>query len=261
MKSSLKFTLIQTDLIWEDKKANLQMLEEKIALVKEKNTIVILPEMFTTGFSMKPELLAEKMNGFTMEWLKRLSATHKNIITGTIIIEEDGKYFNRLIWMQPDGKYAYYNKRHLFAYGEEDKYYTPGNKKLITSVNGFKINLQVCYDLRFPVWSRQEKNDLYDVLIYTANWPEKRIQAWEKLLQARAIENQCYVIGVNRIGLDGKNIYHSGNSMIVNSMGEVLYNKKNDEDTFTIELKKKHLEETRDKLPFWKDADECFIKL
>jgi len=268
----LTFTLIQTNLHWEDKQANLAMLEEKITSIKNKTEIIVLPEMFSTGFSMKPALFAETMEGATVAWMKRLAAQKKVVITGSIIVEEEGKYCNRLIWMLPNGQLGYYNKRHLFAYGREDEHYTAGNKRLVASVKGWKLNLQVCYDLRFPVWARQtppaseekaaegEANGVeYDVLLYTANWPERRIHAWKTLLQARAIENQCYVIGLNRVGNDGNNIYHNGNSMVVGPLGETLYEKLHDEDIFTITLQKDSLQETRQKLPFWKDADKFFI--
>ena len=268
--STLSFTLIQTNLHWEHKAANLRMFEEKINSVKEKTEIVVLPEMFSTGFSMQPKLLAEKMDGETVTWMKKVAAAKKIIVTGSVIIEEDGNYFNRLIWMLPNGQYGHYDKRHLFAYAGEDDEYTAGNKRLIASVKGWKINLMVCYDLRFPVWARQGlasqvevKNDAtaeYDVLVYVANWPERRNHAWKTLLQARAIENQCYVIGVNRVGKDGKEIYHSGDSMVVDAMGEVLYTKAHDEDIFTITLQKEKLEEVRNKLPFLKDADDFFIE-
>jgi predicted amidohydrolase len=216
--------------------------------------------MFSTAFSMKPEQLAETMNGETVKWMKRMAAEKKIILTGSIIIEENGEYFNRLIWMLPNGQHGVYDKRHLFAYAHEDEHFTPGTKRLITSVNGWRILLLVCYDLRFPVWSRQADPNLeYDVLIYVANWPERRNHAWKTLLQARAIENQCYVIGVNRVGSDGNEIYHSGDSMVVNPMGEVLYTKPHEEDIFTITLEKDKLMEIREKLPFWKDADQFDI--
>ena len=171
-------------------------------------------------------------------------------------------FYNRLIWMLPNGDCGCYDKRHLFAYGDEHNHYTAGKKRCIASVKGWKINLQVCYDLRFPVWARQCIKDNmfeYDVLIYVANWPERRSLAWKTLLQARAIENQCYVIGVNRVGEDGNNVYHAGDSMVVDPMGEILYHKKDEEDIFTIELNKQHLEEVRNKFPFWKDADKFII--
>ena len=165
--------------------------------------------------------------------------------------------------MLPNGQYGTYDKRHRFAFAGEDQHYTAGTERFIASVNGWKINLQVCYDLRFPVWARQqfdeEKNFEYDALIYVANWPERRSHAWKTLLQARAIENQCYVIGVNRVGDDGNGIYHSGDSMVVDPLGEVLYHKKDEEDVFTITLNKENLQTVREKFQFWRDADEFTI--
>jgi len=272
--SLLRCTLIQTHLHWENKKANLKMLEQKINAIKEQTHIVVLPEMFTTGFSMKPQEFAEKMDGPTVEWMKKIAASKKVILTGSIIIEDGQNYFNRLIWMLPNGQYGYYDKRHLFAYGEEDKHYSAGTKRLIASVNGWKINLMVCYDLRFPVWSRQQTSSQasletkgdeteleYDVLIYVANWPEKRNTAWKSLLRARAIENQCYVIGVNRVGKDGNNIYHSGDSTVIDPLGEVLYQKADEEDIYTIQLSNEHLNQVRKKFQFWRDADEFKISI
>lgn len=287
------------------------MFEEKIRNLP-KTEIVVLPEMFSTGFSMQPEKLAETMDGPTVAWMKKLSAERRIVLTGSVIIEEEGLYYNRLIWMLPNGQYGYYNKRHLFGYANEDQHYAPGNKRLIASVKGWRINLLVCYDLRFPVWSRQQQtlvaetddkeivsevsdpttsmgagagaqsvdifpspertNDEdgsvainqvpvpeYDVLLYVANWPERRNHAWKTLLQARAIENQSFVVGVNRVGNDGNDIYYSGDSMIVDPMGTVLYTKAHDEDIFTITLQKETIEEVRNKLPFLKDADYFFI--
>ena len=257
--STLTITTIQSNLYWQDKEANLQMLEQKINSIEQKAELVILPEMFSTGFSMQPETYAETMEGETIQWMQRVSKENGIILTGSVIIEEGGNYFNRLIWMLPNGQMGQYNKRHLFAYAEEDKFYTAGNKRLIASVKGWKINLQVCYDLRFPVWARQqstENNTEYDVLIYVANWPEKRNHAWKTLLCARAIENQCYVIGVNRVGNDGNNIYHSGNSLVIDPLGQVLYHMADEEDINTITLSKEKLEEVRTRFPFWKDADD-----
>ena len=259
--SSLTLTLIQTNLHWEDKQSNMAMFEEKISGIKEITEIVVLPEMFSTGFSMKPEQLAETMDGTTIEWMKRIAAQKKIILTGSAIIKEGDNFFNRLIWMLPNGEYGYYDKRHLFAYGDEDQHYTGGSKRLIASVKGWKINLLICYDLRFPVWARQQTQEEpeYDLLMYVANWPERRIHAWKTLLQARAIENQCYVVGVNRTGNDDKNIYYPGESMVVNAMGETLYQKADEEDVFTITLQKDSLGEIRNKFPFWKDADAFMI--
>lgn len=260
--STLTVTIIQSDIHWADKAANLRMFEEKINSIKEKTEVVVLPEMFSTGFFMQPRDLAENMEGETVQWMKKISAEKKVILTGSMIAEENGHYYNRIVWMLPNGHYGIYDKRHRFAYGGEDEHYTAGSKRLIASVKGWKINLLVCYDLRFPVWSRQSVSagedrtgPEYDALIYVANWPEKRIHAWKTLLQARAIENQCYVIGVNRVGDDGSNLHYSGESLVADAMGEVLYHKKDEEDIFTITLNKQHLADVRERLPFWKDAD------
>jgi predicted amidohydrolase len=271
--SALSITTIQSHLHWQDKTANLKMFEEKINAINEKTEVVILPEMFSTGFVLQPETLAETMEGETVQWMKKMAARKKVIITGSVIIKEMSHtdhstptlYYNRLIWMLPNGQYGYYDKRHRFAFAGEDENYTAGSKRLIASVNGWKINLLVCYDLRFPVWSRQAqpaemgKELEYDVLIYVANWPEKRSNAWKTLLQARAIENQCYVAGVNRLGDDGNDIHYSGDSMIIDPLGEILYHKKNDEDTFTLTLDKTHLQNVREKFPFWRDSDQFSI--
>lgn len=251
------------------------MFEEKINSIKSRTEIVMLPEMFSTGFSMNPQVLAEKMDGPTVQWMKRIAAEKKLILTGSLIIEDVDEttsqpaYFNRLIWMLPSGSYGVYDKRHAFAFAGEDEYYTTGKKRLIASVNGWRVNLQICYDLRFPVWARQtpapraERDSgaevEYDLLIYVANWPERRNHAWKTLIQARAIENQCYVAGVNRFGTDGNGIYYSGDSMVVDPLGTILYQKMHEEDIFTISLQKEKLEEVRMKFPFWLDADEFMI--
>jgi omega-amidase len=261
------FTTIQTNLYWENKKANLDMLEKKILGITEKTNIVLLPEMFSTGFSMQPELFAETMEGETITWMKHIAKQKNIILGGSIIMAEGDDYFNRFIWMQPDGRFGFYDKRHCFALAGEDQHYVSGSKRTIASVGGWKINLQICYDLRFPVWSRQqpkadEQNEFspeYDVLVYVANWPEKRNHAWKTLLQARAIENQCFVLGINRVGNDGNNIYHSGDSMVVNPMGEILYQKEHEEDIHTISLERSKLEEVRKNLPFWRDADGFIV--
>lgn len=259
--SILPITTIQTALHWEDKASNLSMFEEKISGIESPKGVVVLPEMFSTGFSMNPSRLAESMNGETVHWMRRIAAKNRIILTGSVIIEEEGLFYNRLIWMMPDGNCGYYDKRHLFAFAGEDKCYASGNKRLITSVNGWRINLQICYDLRFPVWARQQSvhegefTPEFDVLVYVANWPERRSHAWKTLLCARAIENQCYVIGVNRVGKDGNEIYHSGDSMVIDPMGEVLYHMSHEEDINSIQLERHHLNEIRSKLPFLKDAD------
>jgi predicted amidohydrolase len=269
----LTITTIQTNLVWENKHANLQLLGKKINGLQEKTEIVVLPEMFSTGFSMQPKLFAETMEGETLQWMKEISSSNKIILTGSLIIEENDQFYNRLIWMLPNGEFGYYDKRHLFGLAQEDKYYTAGNKRLIASVKGWKINLQICYDLRFPLWARNrivpieksmeeepqtspDTRPEFDVLLYVANWPERRSHAWKTLLCARAIENQCYVIGVNRVGMDGNNVSHSGNSLVIDPLGEVLYHMADEEDIFTITLQKEWLNEVRRKFPFWKDADD-----
>ena len=265
--SSLTLTIIQTDISWENKEANLQMLERKIHSIVDKAEIIILPEMFSTGFSMNAAELAENMEGPTINWMRRIAASNNIILTGSVIIRENEQFFNRLIWMLPNGQLGYYDKRHLFAFGGEDLYYSSGQKRFIASVKGWKINLQICYDLRFPVWARQSSAALeqnpefpeYDLLIYVANWPERRNIAWKTLLRARAIENQCYAVGVNRVGNDGNNIYHSGDSMIIDPVGEILYEKHNDEDVYTYTLTAETLTKARSKFPFWKDADKFNI--
>ena len=262
--SNLTISLIQTDLFWEDKPANLQMLEQKISSQEDKTEIIILPEMFSTGFSMRAAELAETMEGPSVAWMKRVAAEKKIILTGSLIIEENGQYFNRLIWMLPNGQFGQYDKRHCFSLAGEDKHYTPGDKRLIASVKGWKVNLCICYDLRFPVWSRQTKtpdatSPEYDLLIYVANWPDRRIHAWKTLLPARAIENQCYVAGVNRIGHDGNNIAHSGFSMVADPLGEMVQMEPGKEGILTITIDRNMLDQTRQQIPFWKDADPFLI--
>jgi predicted amidohydrolase len=276
--STLTVTTIQPDLQWEDKTANLRRLEEKIDGIGVHTELVILPEMFSTGFSMRPELLAESMEGPTVAWMRAIATRKKIILTGSVIIEEEGKYFNRLIWMLPNGQYGYYDKRHRFAYAGENEHYSAGHKRLIASVKGWKILLLVCYDLRFPVWSRQAPQEdaaapapgdaghsqgarelEYDLIIYVANWPERRSHAWKTLLQARAIENQSYVVGVNRVGDDGNKIAHSGDSMIIDPLGEILYHGVGKEEVFTLTLEKEKLDAIRERFPFWKDADRFHI--
>jgi omega-amidase len=289
--SSLTISIIQPDLKWENRDANLLMLEEKINKLPFTE-LVVLPEMFSTGFSMRPEILSEKMDGQALQWMQRVASKKKIILTGSLIIEENGSYFNRLIWMLPNGQCGYYDKRHLFGYAGEHEHYSSGNKRLIASVKGWKINLQVCYDLRFPIWARQGRKAIateaensqikdnrpdednsrmkdvrpeelyspeYDILVYVANWPERRAHAWKTLLQARAIENQCYVVGVNRVGRDGNEINHVGDSMIIDPMGEPLVHLQHDVDVYTLTLEKKNLEELRGKLPFLKDGDSFQI--
>jgi predicted amidohydrolase len=262
--STLTITTIQANLVWEDKTANLKQLSDKIASINQPTEIVVLPEMFNTGFSMKPKLFAETMQGPTVNWMRATAMAKRVILTGSLMIEENGLYYNRLIWMLPNGELGYYDKRHRFAFAGEHEHYAPGNSRLIASVKGWKINLQICYDLRFPVWARQgelrqmadgEIAPEYDVLLYVANWPERRSSAWNALLQARAIENQCYVVAVNRVGEDGNQIYHSGDTQVLNPLGEKLYHCVHEEAVHTLTLNKEDLQAVRNKFPFWRDAD------
>jgi|HubBroStandDraft_1064217.scaffolds.fasta_scaffold80435_2 omega-amidase len=271
--STLTVTSIQADLQWEDKPANLRRLEEQIDGIGTATELVILPEMFPTGFSMRPEVFAERMDGPTLGWMRSVAARKKIILTGSLIIEEDGSYFNRLIWMLPTGQFGCYDKRHRFAYAGEDAHYTAGQKRLVASVKGWKVLLLVCYDLRFPVWSRQQPAESaspaeptaqvgleYDLIVYVANWPERRSHAWKTLLQARAIENQSYVVGVNRVGDDGNGIGHSGDSMIIDPLGEILHHAAPKEEVFTLTLTKERLETVRERFPFWRDSDHFYIE-
>jgi omega-amidase len=260
MGDILKVTMIQTALHWENIDANLQMFSEKISALKETGDIIVLPEMFSTGFSMNASALAETMDGSAVSWMKRTAAEKKCVITGSLIIKENNKYYNRLFWMMPDGTYDVYDKRHLFALAHEEKTYTAGNKKLIVEYKGWKIHPLICYDLRFPVWSRRTKTHDYDLLIYVANWPERRVTAWSQLLIARAIENQCYVVGVNRVGNDGNNVYHSGDSAIINFKGEAMSMASPNEPLCeTVALSKSELDAFRKQLPFIEDADTFTI--
>ncbi len=256
--NNLRVTLIQSNLHWENIDANLSMFDEKISSV-ENTDLILLPEMFSTGFSMKPELFAEEMGGRTIEWMKNISSKKNVVLCGSVMIKDSGKYFNRLIWMQPDGNFFTYDKRHLFRMGEENNHYSRGDKKLIVEWKGWKICPLVCYDLRFPVWSRNAEN--YDLLLYVANWPERRIQAWKSLLIARAIENQCYTIGLNRVGGDGNKIFHSGDSSVIDMKGEILFQKTNNEIIHTIELSKSNLDSYRKEFPVLLDKDEFELKI
>jgi predicted amidohydrolase len=241
--------------------------------------------MFTTGFTMQPELFAETMSGETIQWMLQIAKEKNAVITGSLIIEADKKYFNRLIWTQPDGKIFHYDKRHLFTLSGEDKYYSAGREKLIVEYKGWIICPLICYDLRFPVWcrnsrqsapdsyrddsrqsgnpvlplSKKEQEGVYDLLLFVANWPERRNTAWRTLLQARAIENQAYVIGVNRIGNDGNNIYHSGDSSVIDPMGDVIFSQSDLPFIKTFTISKERLLYVREKLPFLNDADEFLI--
>lgn len=255
--AALTISLIQTALHWEDPIVNLQMLEQKIIGIREKTELVILPEMFSTGFTMQPGKVAEPMDGQTVQWMKDIARRKNVILTGSLIIKENELYYNRLLWVLPNGQLGYYDKRHLFAYAGEQQFYSAGGKKLMARVKGWKIYPIVCYDLRFPVWVRQpaDAEKRYDALVCVANWPASRVQAWNTLLQARAIENQCYVIGVNRTGTDGNSITYNGHSGIIDPRGEIVVRQEDREDIMTFTLQKEEVNRTRKEFPFLDDAD------
>ncbi len=258
----LKVTTVQTTLHWQDKQANLAMLEEKLWEIEEPTDIIILPEMFNTGFSMEAEKMAEPMNLHTFKWLKQMAEQKKAVITGSYIVNDAGNYFNRLVWMQPDGKYYTYDKRHLFRMANEDAHYSPGMESLVVEWRGWKIKPLVCYDLRFPVWCRNTSDKgvfVYDLVFFVANWPAVRVNAWDTLLQSRAIENLAYCIGVNRIGQDGNGIAHNGHSGIYNPKGETLYFASDREENKTFSLSKDDLIKFRAKFPAHLDADSFKI--
>lgn len=257
ISSPLHITLLQSALHWENPTANLNQFSEQLEKLPGGAEVVVLPEMFSTGFSMQPQKMAETMEGPTVAWMRTIAQKKRIILAGSVMIAEGENFFNRFIWMQPNGVCYQYDKRHLFAYAGEDKHYTAGDKRVIVSVKGWKILLQVCYDLRFPVWARQSTRNEpeYDVILYVANWPERRSLAWKTLLQARAIENQCYVIGVNRVGEDGNGIAHSGDSRIIDPTGQILFEHSQTPTMFSHHLDEHLLQETRQKLPFLKDAD------
>ncbi len=250
----LKVALIQADLIWESPNQNRQNFIEKINAISQQVDLIVLPEMFTTGFSMNPYKLAESMDGETMAWLTKVAKEKNVAITGSLIIQENEHYYNRLVFVFPSGEIKYYDKRHTFTLVGEHKVYKAGVEKLIVNYKGWKICPLICYDLRFPVWARNVEN--YDLLIYVANWPKTRIAAWDTLLKARAIENMSYCIGVNRVGLDANDYEYVGHSAVYNCLGESISSiEPSKEQTAIITLKTNHLKETRDKLQFLNDRD------
>lgn len=253
----LKVALVQTNLVWENKKANLSLIESSIALLPTETDIIVLPEMFNTGFSMNPAANAEKMDGDTLNWMRDVAKQKNAILTGSLIIEEGNGYYNRLIWMLPDGTFQQYDKKHLFTLAGEENFYKPGNQKLIIEYKGWKMCPMICYDLRFPVWIRNVEN--YDCLIIVANWPERRIFHWEQLLIARAIENQCFVIGVNRVGTDNNELYHNGNSMVVSPLGNTMIKLADMSTVANATLSYEKILQVRNDLPFLNDRDHFSI--
>jgi omega-amidase len=249
----MKISIIQASLHWQDKTKNLQLFAEKLLPLKGETDIIVLPEMFTTGFSMQAETLAETMDGTTFQWMKTQANFLQSVVVGSFICIENNQYFNRLIWMQPDGIYHLYDKRHLFSLASEDKYFTAGTRRKIIEYKGFRFCPLVCYDLRFPVWSRND--NAYDVLIYVANWPVPRVHHWDALLHARAIENQAFTIGVNIFGEDGNGLKYSGHSSVYDYAGTLLHQICDREDIATIELSLEALNAYRNRFGFLKDQD------
>lgn len=250
----IKITIFQAYLFWENVEKNLKNLALRLSGLREKTDLILLPEMFNTGFTMNVEKCAETMNGQTMHWMYEHAKAYDCVVAGSLIIVEDGKYYNRFVWMSPDGTSTHYDKRHLFGMAGEDKVFTAGNNRVIFNLKGWRVCPLTCYDLRFPVWSRN-LGEAYDLLVYTASWPDKRSAHWRALIPARAIENQAYVIGVNRVGYDGNETYFSGGSMCISPLGDVVYYKPEDEDLYTFTLNPDDLVGARENYPFLKDAD------
>ncbi len=253
MTENLHIAIIQTHLLWENAIANRKNLGALVAQVSNEVQIVILPEMFTTGFSMDPVSLAEPMDGPTLQWMKKWAIQKDIAICGSIIITENNNYYNRFLFVKPDGTIEHYDKRHRFMMAGEGELYTAGEKSVLIEYEGWKLFPQVCYDLRFPVFARNTID--YDVVIYVANWPKPRVAAWDALLKARAIENMSYAIGVNRVGLDGNGLEYVGHSGVYNVLGDEVAFANAEEKIITAILSKDHITSTRQKLPFLKDRD------
>ncbi len=256
----LTVTLVQAELFWEDIPANLAAFDRKIDIIREDTDLIILPEMFTTGFSMNVAEMAETMTGSAASWITEKSRMRNADIMGSVIIRDDGKYYNRILWAKPDGSLLTYDKKHLFRMIGEHRVFTPGNRLLTVAIKGWRLRPFICYDMRFPVWNRNLGN-LYDVAVYIANWPEKRAPHWKILMPARAVENQCYVIGVNRVGKDGNGFPHSGDSAVIDPMGKVMFRQADLPCVHTLKLSYDRVKEYREKFAAWMDADQdavCF---
>jgi predicted amidohydrolase len=255
----LHLALIQTSLYWENPDENLTSLSDRIDALPEQVQLVVLPEMFSSGFTMNPAAVAETMHGKSVEWMRKTAKKKQTALVGSLVIEENNQYFNRLIFVHPSGDIEHYDKRHLFTLAGENKVYTSGKKRLIVNYNGWRICPLVCYDLRFPAWSRNTEN--YDLLIYVANWPKPRVDAWDALLKARAIENMSYAAGVNRVGMDGNLHEYSGHSAIYDALGRIVSAPQIDEEKVVMAvLDKKPLQTIREKLKFLDDRDAFSLK-
>jgi len=255
----LKVTLIQGELVWEDITSNLAGFDNKINAIEEDIHLIVLPEMFSTGFTMNAAALAQDMKGSAVKWIKEKSAEKNVDMVGSIIADDGGKFFNRLVWAKPNGEIFTYDKKHLFRMAGEEKIYSAGTKNITVELNGWRIRPFICYDLRFPVWTRNIANQ-FDAAIFIANWPERRSAHWKALLQARAIENQCYVIGVNRVGIDGNGLSYSGDSSIIDPWGTIIFQKSKQACIHTAELSYDVLKTSREDFPVWMDADNDIIR-
>jgi len=257
-QQTLNVALVQTSLIWENPKENRENISKKIAALTNEVELIILPEMFTTGFTMTPQNIDSAEGQKTVDWMLEEANKSAAAIAGSVVFFEGDAFTNRLFFAEPDGKLSQYDKRHTFTLAGEDQVYKAGNSHLIVDYRGFRINPMICYDLRFPVWARNTQD--YDVLIYVANWPTPRIKAWDTLLKARAIENMSYCIGVNRCGLDEAGYKYSGHSAVYDCLGEQLVFSE-DETALYATLDKEHIKRTRNKLKFLEDRDSFNLKL
>jgi omega-amidase len=259
MKEILQIAIFQFNLVWENAAANRAKIDQLLETVNEKTDIVFLPEMFTTGFSMNVSELAEPLDGESVLWMKERCREHQIALCGSLIIKEDDQFFNRLVFVEPSGEIYFYDKRHLFTMGEEVNHFQQGTERLIVDYKGWRICPLICYDLRFPVWSRNRNE--YDLLVYSANWPQNRKEVWNTLLKARAIENQTFVVGANRVGVDGQNIAYSGNSQIFDAKGNCLSEpNENKEMIVSAAISFAELKKFRTSFPVLNDADSFFVE-
>jgi len=255
----LEVAIIQSNLVWENPIQNRLDFSRKIREINKKVDLIVLPEMFTTGFTMNPNMIAETMDGNTIEWMQQMASETQAAIMGTIVISEDGEFYNRLLFIEPNGELKFYDKRHTFTLAGEHLVYSAGRKHTLVEYRGWKILPLICYDLRFPVWARNTMD--YDLLIYVANWPKPRIAAWDALLKARAIENMSYCIGVNRVGMDANNLEYPGHSAVYDLFGNVAGSCNDEkEETIVVTLSKDHLKNYRQKLQFLNDRDKFSLK-
>lgn len=263
--NDLKITIIQSDLVWENPGQNLANFDKKIDALTVQPDIIVLPETFNTGFSINPEKCAESMEGSTVKWMQQKAKDKDCVIVGSLLVKENGLVFNRMVWMHPDGSYSTYDKRHLFRMSDEYKLMNSGFERKVISIKGWKINLLICYDLRFPVWSKntyKDGNYEFDLMLYVANWPAARSHIWQCLLKARAIENQAFVVGVNRIGKDGNGTEHSGDSMIIDPQANILLQANAaKEEIHSVMLSHKFLQEFRNKFTVGMDWDNFSVQI